>query len=142
MTLSKKRENKSVSQEHAMGCGVACVAARCGVSYQTALDFFERREFAWTRGYYCVEVVKALAKFGFKYAFKAYVPVKDVSLARVVGTIVFVEPCHAYPAGHYLVRTETGWMNPWSNFPQMVPVKASVQKKLAGKISYLVYEVR
>lgn len=130
-----------VSQEHPMGCAVACVAALCGFKYFDALKLFEKKECAWTRGFYCSEIVQALKTVGLQYKYSPYVYSSHLEQVRKVGTIVFVEPCKKYPAGHYFLKTINGWMNPWANYPLMNPVESTFQKALPSKISYIVFNV-
>ncbi|MBC7465353.1 MAG: hypothetical protein H7256_05120 [Bdellovibrio sp.] len=103
---------KSVTQNHGFGCGVACVAAVIGVSYAKALGLFKNPEQAWTKGYYCPDLVLALAAGKKRYSYKYLKSNRDPVL-RKVGTIVFTRFSKVYPCGHYLVRTKKGWMNPW-----------------------------
>jgi len=132
---------KKVTQEHSMGCAVACVAARCNITYKNALNFFPQKENAWMRGYYCYEVVAALSSLGFNYTFVEFDPLKHKNFLQIPGSIVFIKACVEYPAGHYLLCTKNGWMNPWANFPNMFPPKSAVQKKFLGKVAYLIYEL-
>ncbi len=60
-------------------------------------------------------------------------------LALQEGTIVFVHPNAIYTSGHYLLKLEDGWMNPWANFPNMIPVKYAIEETLPGDVSYLIY---
>jgi len=132
---------KRVSQEHSMGCSVACVASRCRISYQEGLELFSYPQKAWTVGYYCKDVVRALDRFGLKYSFGAFRENGFEDILKKEGTIVFVDPCTEYPAGHYLVRSRSGWMNPWANYPQMIPVESKFQKSLPGRVGWVIYEV-
>lgn len=132
---------KTVSQEHPLGCAVACVASLSNTSYKQALNLFDDPELAWNRGFYCSEIVKALAQLEMNYTFEEYKTAKHSKKINKPGSIVFIEPNSKYPAGHFMLRLENGWMNPWANFPQMIPVESKVEKKLPGDISYIVYEV-
>ncbi len=132
---------RPVTQEHALGCAVACVASRCAISYQEALALFNRAEHAWTRGYYCDDIVTALARATLHYSFSAFHPDSHRLLLDRAGTIVFHEPCTEYPHGHFLLRTQEGWMNPWSNFPQMIPVESAIQEKIGSALAYVVFEL-
>jgi hypothetical protein len=129
-----------VPQEHPMGCAVACVAFRCAISYPAALAAFSTHEHAWTRGFYCEEVVEALANLGLKYSFDHYESKKHGEFLTVPGTIIFVNPFEQYPSGHFLVRGLNSWMNPWSTFPNMNPVRAEFQESLPGRIGYVLFE--
>lgn len=124
-----------------MGCGVACVASRSNVSYSKALTFFNRPQLAWTRGIYCKEIVTALKQEGFNYKFEKYSARKHSTYLKKAGTIVFTQPSIQYPSGHYFIRTNNGWMNPWINFPNMTPAKAGVQNTVDQKISYVIFEI-
>ena len=122
-----------------MGCAVACVASQCGLDYTQALRLFEQEKYAWTRGFYCTEVVEAFAKAGRKYDFAVFRASKHREILEVPGTVLFLDPSDQYPSGHYVLRIEDGWMNPWVNFPQMNPVRAAVVHELAGKVGYVVF---
>jgi len=124
-----------VPQEHTMGCAVACVAARCGLNYQKGLRLFSRAQNAWTRGYYCGEVVQ-----GFRYRYDPYDHDAHHRFLSRVGTIIFIDPDRSYPVGHYLLRVPEGWMNSWVNCPRILPVQAAVQRKRIGKTSFIIYE--
>ena len=132
-------ENLATAQEHPMGCAVACVASLCRISYQEALSLFDQPENAWTRGFYCSEIVAALQKRHLKYQYSVFNPGEHSATLETSGTFVFIDPCPQYPAGHFFVKTENGWMNPWSNFPQMNPVKSDFQKSLPFRISYVIH---
>jgi len=56
------------------------------------------------------------------------------------GAIVFVERSKKYPAGHYLIKTKKGWMNPWINFPNISSAKSGFQKVLPGKAQWIIYQ--
>lgn len=57
------------------------------------------------------------------------------------GTIVFIAKSKKYPEGHYLLKTSKGWMNPWVNFPEITPARAGFQKRLPGKVVWVMHEV-
>ena len=122
-----------------MGCAVACVASRCGLSYAEGLALFAQPRHAWTRGYYCEEVVEAFARAGRSYAFAAYDFLRHRALLDQPGTIVFQASSETYPAGHYFLRVPAGWMNPWSNFPRIHPVESRIEPSLADPPAYLIY---
>ncbi len=129
---------KAVVQEHPMGCGIACVACVSGVSYSAVFKVI-KREYALARGYFCRELVQALSRLGFEYDYKK-VNAKTRKYINKEGTIVFIAPSKKYPRGHYLVRTRKGWMNPWINFPSIVPAKADFTKKLPGKAQWVIFQ--
>lgn len=127
-----------------MGCGVACVGSRCGLSYAHALALFAEPCNAWTRGYYCREIVAAFAKANLRYAFAIFDPDKHRVLLERPGTVVFHPRGAKYPEGHFFLRTSKGWMNPWSNFPRIDKsggIKAKIQAELGLDPDYVIYEL-
>lgn len=131
---------KAVTQNHGLGCGVACVAAVLEVSYTKALTLFKNPKQAWTKGYYCRDLVFALEAGKRKYSYKHLKSNRDPVL-RKAGTIVFTRFSEAYPRGHYFVRTKDGWMNPWLNYPEIAPAKSGFVRKLPAEASYAIFEV-
>ena len=104
---------KPVVQEDPMGCGIACVAFICGVSYATAKRrYFRGLGDADRRGHLCREMAETLARAGRNYSY-AYLKRR---MRYPLGTIVFIRRSKRYPAGHYLARSAQGWMDPWLNF--------------------------
>ncbi len=130
---------KAIVQDTPWGCAVACVASRLGISYKKALCLF-RPELEATKGYYCRDVCRALAKRGKKYCYCRCKPRMQKELNKL-GTIVFIAKSKKYPEGHYLLKTRNGWMNPWINLPKITPARAGFQKKLPGNAAWLIYEV-
>ena len=129
---------KLIVQEHPMGCAVACVASLLGTSYRGALALFNNKSYASTKGYYCKDIGKALKKKRLVYVWKKFSSGSRLLLNKK-GVIVFISRSKKYPAGHYLLKTGRGWMNPWINFPQIAPAKAGFQKRLPGKPQWIMY---
>jgi hypothetical protein len=136
--IQKKR--RAICQEHPLGCAVACVAARCAMTYRQALSHFNEPKNAWTRGFYCSEVIAALERAGKNYRSEAFDPIRHASALKRDGTILFLGASDRYPAGHYILRTDRGWMNPWINFPRMLPARAGFQTRPPGIPSYVLSE--
>lgn len=128
----------SICQEHPFGCGVACVAFIVGDSYKNALKLFGNSNNATVKGYYCKDLIFALAQSGFKYRYHKYKN-NYLDLLFKNGTIVYTKKSSNYPAGHYLVKTVLGWMNPWSNFPNM-PIQSKFQENLMDEVEYVIYK--
>lgn len=130
---------RSVTQEEPLGCGIACVAYICEISYKTAKKkYFKNNNRAITLGYFCKDLVTALSKAGKSYSFMR---VKKKPTFKN-GTIVFISRSKRYPMGHYLVKTDYGWMNPWINFPDIKPARSCFSKKLPGKPVYMIFPMR
>ena len=131
---------KAISQEDSFGCGIACVAWITDESYKQAKKrYFKNSDSASTFGYLCKELVAALAKAKKQYGYR-YVKRR---LKFRNDSIVFIKRSKRYPAGHYLVRTNDGWMDPWINFnyrdADIRKVKAGFRKRLPGKPIYVVF---
>lgn len=126
-----------VTQEDIAGCGIACVAFVCGRSYGYAKGRYFKGLGSPTKGYLCRDLVKALSRSGRGYSYRH---------ARQGdrfdnGTIIFIKRSGRYPAGHYLVKTRRGYMNPWSNFPDMRNPRSDFSARLPGTPQYAVYAV-
>jgi Imm-5 like putative immunity protein len=120
---SSRNPSEPITQEHPWGCGVACVAYVLGMPYPQALALFTRDEDV-TPGYHCPDIVDALAKGGLEYEwyeFHSYMSEADLP----DNSIVFVRRCPTWTGGHWLVKTEDGWMNPWINLPSTIQAATS-----------------
>ncbi len=127
-----------VKQEDSMGCGVACVASMLQIDYQEARDLFEKGKFkAKTIGFQCKEISILLKNKGLKFENKY---IKNRHKNFKLKTIVFLRRSKKYPYGHYLLKTESGWMDPWRNFPS-ADRKAGFRKRLPEKPIYEIFEV-
>jgi len=129
---------KPVTQTHVAGCGVACVASLCGIPYKRAFTLFTKKTSGTTFGYYCKDIRNALKKRKLDYCWKKISP-KTRHLLEKEGVIVFIARSRKYPAGHYLLKTGRGWMNPWINFPDIAPARSGYQKTLPGKPQWIIF---
>ena len=130
---------KPITQKHSMGCAVACTAFVAGLKYSEALSLFKNKDNAWLNGYYCNDIIAALAKIDITASFFYIKPHKRKLIYRP-HSIVFIKRSKRYPFGHFLVRTHNKqWMNPWINLPIITPAKASFQKRLPGKPIYAIH---
>ena len=131
---------KSVTQENGLGCGLACVAALCKVSYKlTQKNYFKGLGSANTRGYYCKHLIKALSKAGKKYNY-GFIK-RKINWRN--GMIVFIKRSKKYPQGHYLVRLNNKWTDPGINLPHdtnLINAKSGFRRRLPGKAQWLIYE--
>jgi hypothetical protein len=135
----KRQQGRAVTQEHSMGCGIACVAFLLNLPYRDVLSRCRTKRHAWTRGFYCRELVTLLKKNGKTYRWRAFSRIeKNINIPN--GSIVFLKPCQSYPLGHFLVKVANGkYMNPWINFPEMNPVNSGFQTKI-GIVSYIIVD--
>lgn len=134
----KLKNNKSVTQSHPMGCGVACVAYVLNKSYIETLKLFTNPEAAYSNGYYCEDLIEALNRENRKYEYRICASLSDEQL-KSDGVIVFCAPCPQYPFGHYLTKTEGGWMNPWINCPVITPAKSGFVAKPPSDPAWIIY---
>lgn len=120
-------KNKSVTQLDCMGCGIACVAYVRDISYKEAKNLFDCPNKASTKGYTIKHINNALFKFGLNYKSK-YIgrvevyEIKDKSL-------VYFKKCYNFPYGHYMVKTELGYMDPFINLRE---VNYDIEKAESG----------
>jgi hypothetical protein len=130
----------SITQRHTYGCAVACVAFILNKSYDEALELFSQSSDAWTKGFYCFEVVAALKRGGKEFYFAEF----DESSHKAYSTphIVFISSLK-YPAGHYLVKVEENkWMDSWINFPVIDPTKSGYISDLPGNSEWVILNKR
>lgn len=126
------KRNRVVRQRHEWGCGIACVASVLGISYNDAKSRLESYEEDgelkdWeSTGLEPDTMIKVLADAGI-------IVEERVGLRRwPSGTIVFLsEEWGRYKeSGHYMVKTDEGWMDPWINGPDEKPRKADIRDRL------------
>ena len=129
----------TVLQEDLLGCAVACVAGLRNISYKKAIKYFDNPQNARFNGYYCRDIVTALKRSGVEHPKWIYIKHKEKSKIYCQGTIVFIARDKRYPDGHYLLRVEKGWMDPWINFPNIGAAKAGIRKRLPGSPIYAIY---
>ncbi len=129
---------KIVKQEDVRGCGAACTAAALNISYQKALSLFQNgRKKAKEGGFYCREIVSVLKNANLDYRYK-YVRNAKLSKRCKVGAIVFIRRSKTYPAGHYLYRGNSAWMDPWINFPDK-NIQGGWRTRLPEKPIYVIF---
>jgi len=123
-----------------MGCGVACVASLLEISYKNSIKLFNEKH-APTKGYYLKELINALRKKGLNYKYSK-VTDKTKKYLKTQGSIVFIKRSRNYPFGHYLLKTNKGWMNSWINYPKINPAKSGFNKKLPGESQWVLYNLK
>ena len=130
---------KSITQKHAFGCGAACVAFASRLPYEKIIEVLGENE-ANERGFYCKELVGALQTLGKEYEYK-YIKPHILLCLEKPGTIVFMKRGKIYTAGHFVVRSEKGWMDPWINFSENQDIskaKSGFRKELPEKPIYAI----
>lgn len=128
---------KLIAQETPMGCAVACAASVANLSYRRMRRHFDNAAIKEVdSGFYNRDIILALKKV--KIIAKSF-SIKRWAGRRILsGSIVFVGRNASYPFGHYYVKLERGWMNPWRNFPNIHPARSGVQKSRPKNILWLI----
>ncbi len=131
---------ESVTQQDNYGCGVACVAYISKRTYRATLKTLDAKA-AKTRGFACKDLVIGLNTIGHSYTY-SYLPGKLKRKIYADGVIVFIKRSEHYPAGHYLVRSQNKWMDPWLNFKKDRNIKkaeSGYRARLPGKPVYALF---
>ena len=105
-----------VSQEDELGCGAACMASLLGIPYQKAKKLAEKAKGlsidAEPGGLELHHIAIALKKEGVKV-------IADWFPAKIPdGTIVCIRGEQHYADDHYMLKTPSGWMDPWFNIEE------------------------
>lgn len=119
-----------------MGCAVACTASLLGIDYKAALKKFSDGEKKHSgTGFYVYDIKKVLGKHNLNP--KTYNLLKK-RLKFKIGDIIFTKEETGDSLGHYLLKTPSGWMDCWINYPCVVPAKSGYRKKYMGKALWLI----
>ena len=133
---------KSITQESDYGCGVACFAFVVGTSYREACHCLGSKQ-ATSNRFWCKDLSLALNKSGIPCVHKYLkAPIKKQVYAE--GTIVLIARSKTYPTGHYLVRHNGKWMDPWINLRTdrtIKNAKSGFRKRLPGRPMYAILPV-
>lgn len=125
-----------VKQEAMMGCSVACVASVLKISYQDSLAlFYMGNKYHHLRGFYNRDIVHALSQAG-----KLYKTQKVINYNYINGDIVFARNSK-YGSGHYLLKTNKGWMDPWINYPN-INIRSGYRRRLPGRPQWKITRVQ
>lgn len=132
----------SITQEFDYGCGIACFAFALGFTYKEAANYLGKSQANSSR-FWVKDFVAALNKAGKPYVSKH---VKPSLLKKIYeeGTIVLIRRSKHYPAGHYLIRHQGYWMDPWINLPSdkdIFHATSGFRKRLPGKPMYALLPV-
>lgn len=130
----------SITQEFDYGCGIACYAFARKISYKEAAAALGATQASSTR-FWVKDFVNALNTAGHMYHAKY---VKPHLRAKIYddGTIVLIRRSKRYPTGHYLIRHNGLWMDPWINLPtnkNITEAKSGFRKRLPGSPMYALF---
>jgi len=128
-----------ITQEDGMGCGAACVAFAANKTYKQAVNVLGEHK-ARSVGFQLKELVIALSHYGLNYHFKHVKPKMKQSIYQN-GVIVFIKRSARYPYGHYLIRHNGLWADPWINLAldkNLANAKSGYRQRLPGEAQWAV----
>lgn len=128
---------QSITQEFEYGCGIACYAFALQISYQQATERLGSEQAKSTR-FWVKDLVIALNAAGLMYTSK-HVKHTEKSPNYKEGTIILIRRSKRYLTGHYLIRHNNHWMDPWMNLPydnDIQNARSGYRKRLPGKAMY------
>ena len=131
---------KSITQEFDYGCGIACFAFTLDISYKEATIILGPKQSLSNR-FWVKDFRTALNNSGLKYTSRHINDRLRKSIYKD-GTIVLIRRSRKYIAGHYLIRHNGQWMDPWINLPfnnDIRKAKSGFRKKLPGSPMYALF---
>lgn len=133
---------QSVTQEFDYGCGIACFAFALGISYKQATVLLGEAQSISNR-FWVKDLAQALNDNGLPYD-RYYVKEHIKPRLDEEGAIVLVRRSKTFPAGHYLIRHQGLWMDPWINLSEdrnILNAKSGFRKCLPGEAMYVLFPV-
>jgi len=133
---------KSITQEFDYGCGIACFAFATNLTYKQVVNYLGQQQ-AFSTRFWVKDLTSALNTYGTKYVSK-HVNAKVRKLIYRENAIVLIRRSKHYPAGHYLIRHNKKWMDPWINLLVDKDIKNAVsgyRKRLPGSPMYVIFPV-
>ena len=131
---------KSITQKFEYGCGIACFAFVTDLSYAKAENCLGIKQ-ATSNRFWVKDLTVALNLYGKPYISK-YVKPHIKKLIYQEGTIVLIKRSNHYPVGHYLVRHNNSWMDPWINLlidRDIKKAKSGFRYRLPGIAMYAIF---
>ncbi len=133
-------------QKDPNGCGIACLANLLNRDYDEVKTDFENRFYTIDKGIKMFDIVKYLNKKSLNYKSKFFNQNKKYKLnveeadcySRIPGSITLIKKNEKYPIGHYLLKVQGGWIDPWYNLPDR-DIEAGIRRKLPGNPWYVLY---
>lgn len=106
---------KSVTQEMPYGCGIACFAFVCNLTYKQAEQFLGPEQAKGNR-FIVKHLREELNRFGLPYISRHIRPGQHFEPKE--GTVVLLRRSSQFPVGHYLAFHRGKWMDPRINLEQ------------------------
>jgi hypothetical protein len=126
----------SITQEFEYGCGIACFAFVAKMSYLEAAQWLGKPQ-ASSERFWCRDIVTALNRYGLNYRHVYLKRGRHITMKDE--TIVLLARSKTYPVGHYLVRHDDLWMDPWINLPKNKDISRAIsgyRRSLPGRPIY------
>lgn len=130
---------KSITKESDYGCGIACFAFATRQTYQQAAAWLGEKQ-ALSNRFWSRDLAAALNRYGLNYVSK-YAKPHVVERMSLEGAIVLIRRSKDYPVGHYLIRHEGAWMDPWINLPSnnnIIQARSGFRTELPGEAMYVI----
>ncbi len=127
---------KSITQESPNGCGIACFAFVCGLTYKQAEKFLGPEQ-AKSSKFIVKHFREELNRFGLNYESRHVRP--DQTIEPTEGTIVLLRRSKQFPFGHYLAYHNGKWMDPRINLEDdriFKNPKSAFREVLPGQVMY------
>lgn len=127
---------KSITQEFDYGCGIACYAFALKLSYSEATKRLGKRQAVSDR-FWVKDLRIALNTAGLHYTSRHIK--HGTRQVYNEGTIVLIRRSKQYPTGHYLMRHNERWMDPWINLPynrDITKAQSGFRVRLPGSAMY------
>lgn len=130
---------ESITQEFEYGCGIACFAFALHITYRQAEQFLGTAQATSIR-FWVKDLTRQLNQAGFQYR-SMHIKQKNKHRIYQADTIVLIRRSSRYPAGHYLIRHNMSWMDPWINLPDgsgIANAKSGFRRRLPGAAMYAI----
>ena len=138
-------------QKDLKGCGIACIANLLNKTYDEVKRDFENKFYKIDRGVKIFDIVNYLKTLGLEYKSKFFNQSEEhkhkrneaSTFSHIPNSITLIAKSDVYIVGHYLLRIENGWIDPWINirFAPLAHAKAGVRKELPGNAWYVLYPI-
>lgn len=132
----------SVTQESDYGCGIACFAFATDLTFARAAQCLGKTG-ATHEGVPLRHMVAVLNDYGLSVT-RNYVKSHLLGRIKEEGTIILTKRSTDYPVGHYLVRHNNAWMDPWINMLEDRRVeyaRSGFRTELPGEPMYAIFPV-
>lgn len=140
---------KYQAQKDLKGCGIACIANLLNKSYDWVKEDFEKKFYKIDRGVKIFDIVNYLKFHNLEYKSKFFNQNKKYNynkregskFSKIPNSITLIAKSEKYKVGHYLLRIDGGWVDPWINFVPLGEAKAGIRRRLPGNAWYVLYPI-